>query len=302
MRCSKRFGFLISSSAAVMALAALRCPPPVSEIRKSALFVKCLRSSRARGFGGSGPGPRLAVERAHPCLHHGQMKYRARVRARAFVLALLWTSAAACSLHTPQRKVNTTVYIPAVLDAALSWHAPAYAPALFGARPLYDGPPTRHAALAVTRAVLRTNPRLSPTDALMLSDAAVRAAGRYGLPPEFLAAALLQESAFDPQAISSAGAVGIAQFMPSTADGIGVDPFDPYDAIDGAARLLSTYVRAYASFPNPYALALAAYNAGPAAVEHYRGVPPDAETQAYIDDIVDRWAKIAGYERRNSGA
>jgi len=136
----------------------------------------------------------------------------------------------------------------------------------------------------------------------MLSDAAVRAAGRYGLPPEFLAAALLQESAFDPQAISSAGAVGIAQFMPSTADGIGVDPFDPYDAIDGAARLLSTYVRAYASFPNPYALALAAYNAGPAAVEHYRGVPPYAETQAYIDDIVDRWAKIAGYERRNSGA
>jgi soluble lytic murein transglycosylase-like protein len=174
---------------------------------------------------------------------------------------------------------------------------------LFGARLLYDGPLAADPALAVTRAVLHTNPRLSPIDALRLSDAAVRAARRNGLPPEFLAATLLQESAFDPQAISSAGAIGIAQFMPSTADGMGVDPFDPFDAIDGAAQLLAQYVRAYDGvYANPYAAALAAYNAGPGAVQAYGGVPPYPQTREYIDDIVDRWAKIAGYERRRGRA
>jgi soluble lytic murein transglycosylase-like protein len=153
--------------------------------------------------------------------------------------------------------------------------------------------------LAITRTVLHTNPRLSPIDALQLSYAVARAARVNDLPPEFLAATLLQESAFDPQAISLAGAIGIAQFMPSTADAAGVDPFDPYDAIRGAARLLGEYVRDYdRRYPNPYVDALAAYNAGPGAVEAYRGVPPYAETRGYIDDIADRWAKIAGYERR----
>lgn len=200
------------------------------------------------------------------------------------------------------RTVNTTVYIPAVVNAALSWHSPGYAPTLLGARPLYDGPPTHSPTLAVTRAVLHTNMRFSPIDALRLSSAVVRAAERHGLPPEFLAAALLQESAFDPQAISSAGAVGIAQFMPSTAQEAGIDPFDPYDAIDGAAKLLSQYVRGYTrEYSNPYTAALAAYNAGPGAVETYHGIPPYAETREYIDDIVDRWAKIAGYERRSPG-
>ena len=172
---------------------------------------------------------------------------------------------------------------------------------LFGARLLYDGPPAESPTLAVTRAVLHTNPRLSPIDALMLAGAAVRAARQNGLPPEFLAATLLQESAFDPRAISAAGAVGIAQFMPSTADDAGVNPFDPFDAIDGAARMLSGYVRAYGDrYPDPYAIALAAYNAGPGAVDAYHGVPPYPETREYINDIIDRWAKIAGYERRNS--
>jgi soluble lytic murein transglycosylase-like protein len=82
-----------------------------------------------------------------------------------------------------------------------------------------------------------------------------------------------------------------------------VDPFDPYDAIDGAAQLLAQYVRAYdGRYANAYAAALAAYNAGPGAVSTYRGVPPYTETREYINDIVDRWAKIVGYERRKGGA
>lgn len=185
-----------------------------------------------------------------------------------------------------------------VRNSALSWHAPAYADTLFGARLLRDGPPVADPALAIVRAVLRTNAQISPADALLLAGETVRAARANGLPPEFLAAALLQESAFDPRALSAAGAAGIAQFMLSTAQDAGVDPFDPYSAIYGAAVLLSGYVRAYTgAYANPYAAALAAYNAGPGAVSEYRGVPPYAETREYIDDIVDRWAKIVSYER-----
>jgi soluble lytic murein transglycosylase-like protein len=223
------------------------------------------------------------------------------LRARALAFAILCVAVSACSANEGLgQRPNSTVYIPAVVNAALSWHAPAYADALYGARLLYDGPPAQNATLAVTRAVLHTNPRISPIDALRLADATVTAARRNGLPPEFLAATLLQESAFDPQAISSAGAVGIAQFMPETAAGIGIDPFDPFDAIGGAAQLLSGYVRAYGGrYANPYFSALAAYNAGPGAVDAYHGVPPYAETRDYINDIVDRWAKIAAYERRS---
>jgi soluble lytic murein transglycosylase-like protein len=96
--------------------------------------------------------------------------------------------------------------------------------------------------------------------------------------------------------LSVAGAVGIAQFMPSTADAAGVNPFDPFAAIPGAAALLAQYVRRYAAYPNPYVAALAAYNAGPGAVDEYNGVPPYAETREYVNDIVDRWAKITAYE------
>jgi soluble lytic murein transglycosylase-like protein len=163
-------------------------------------------------------------------------------------------------------------------------------------RLLRDGAPTHSITLAITRAILHTNPYLSPVDALRLAGATVSAARRAGIPPAFLAATLLQESAYDPGAISPAGAVGIAQFMISTADEAGVDPFDPFDAIGGSAQLLASYVYAYRGQANPYALALAAYNAGPGAVAAYHGVPPYAETREYIDDIVDRWAKIAGYQ------
>ncbi|MBV8353938.1 MAG: lytic transglycosylase domain-containing protein, partial [Candidatus Eremiobacteraeota bacterium] len=115
-----------------------------------------------------------------------------------------------------------------------------------------------------------------------------------GLDPSFFCATLLQESGFDPFAVSSAGALGIAQFTLDTADAFGVEPLDPPSALAGSARLLSDYVRHYRARPDadPYALALAAYNAGPLAVERYNGVPPYHETRAYIGDILDRLGRI----------
>ncbi|HTX57153.1 MAG TPA: lytic transglycosylase domain-containing protein [Candidatus Acidoferrales bacterium] len=167
-----------------------------------------------------------------------------------------------------------------------------------GARLIEDGGPLRSPQLAIARAIMRTNPRITAIGSLALAFATVRAARANALPPEFLAATILQESAYDPQAISAAGAIGIAQFEIGTADRNGVDPLDPYDAIVGAARLLASYVGAYRGvYGNPYALALAAYNAGPGAVQYYRGVPPYRETRDYIQLIYERWGRIAGYER-----
>jgi soluble lytic murein transglycosylase-like protein len=161
-----------------------------------------------------------------------------------------------------------------------------------------DGPPVASAQLAIARAILRTNPRIAAIAALALAGRTVRAARDASLPPGFLAATLLQESAYDPHAISAAGAMGIAQFEIETADEYGVSPFDPRSAIPGAARLLHQYVRAYREAADPYAFALAAYNAGPGAVAHYGGVPPYAETREYIALIYERWSRIAAYQRR----
>ena len=110
-----------------------------------------------------------------------------------------------------------------------------------------------------------------------------RAAAANGLPPALLAALLQAESGYDPRALSPAGAQGIAQFMPATARGMGLaDPFDPRQAIPTAARLLSGHLREFGSIP----MALAAYNAGGGAVRRYGGVPPYAETQAYVVRIL----------------
>lgn len=204
-----------------------------------------------------------------------------------------------CSPATSERAANTTVYVPKIANDALSWRAPAYVPALAGLDVLRDGPGTASVTLAVTRVVLRTNARLAPLDALRLSAAAVRAARANALVPEFFCATLLQESAFDPAALSVAGAVGIAQFMPATAQAYGVDPYAPADAIRGAAALLGAYVRAYRSvYADPYAAALAAYNAGPGAVAYYRGIPPYPQTRAYVGYVYARWARIVAAERQ----
>ncbi|HTX58229.1 MAG TPA: lytic transglycosylase domain-containing protein [Verrucomicrobiae bacterium] len=163
--------------------------------------------------------------------------------------------------------------------------------------PLRDGPPVSYPELALARAILHTNFRIEPADALLLAVATARAARENELPPEFLGATLLQESAYDPTARSVAGAIGIAQFMPETAAEEGVDPRDPLAAIAAAAGLLGGYVRAYRTrFADPFEIALAAYNAGPEAVDRYDGVPPYAETREYVDLIFERQARIVSYE------
>ena len=115
-------------------------------------------------------------------------------------------------------------------------------------------------------------------------DPIARAALRWNVPMNLLVAQLYAESGFNPFAQSGAGAQGIAQFMPGTARSYGLtDPFDADRAIDAQAHLMSDLLK---RFGGKAALALAGYNAGPAAVDRYGGVPPYAETRAYVAKIL----------------
>ena len=105
-----------------------------------------------------------------------------------------------------------------------------------------------------------------------------QASAKTGTPAPLLAAILYNESRFQPDVVSSAGAEGIAQFMPSTAAANGVAPFDPNSAIPGAAALLAGFHKAFGSWTE----AIAAYAAGGGAVEAAGGVPKDGSTPAYV--------------------
>jgi soluble lytic murein transglycosylase-like protein len=107
----------------------------------------------------------------------------------------------------------------------------------------------------------------------------------HGVDPRLLEAVAQVESGMDPSAVSPAGAQGLMQLMPATAAGLGVtDPFDPTQAIDGAARLLRRHLDRFGSVE----LALAAYNAGAGAVTRHGGIPPYPETQQYVRRVLDR--------------
>ncbi|MCL4442766.1 MAG: lytic transglycosylase domain-containing protein [Actinobacteria bacterium] len=106
-----------------------------------------------------------------------------------------------------------------------------------------------------------------------------QAAANNGISPIMLAAVSKVESGFDPSAVSSAGAEGIMQIMPSLAAEMGINAYDPVQAINAGAAILSSNLK---MFGNSVPLALAAYNAGQGAVQQYGGVPPYPQTQNYV--------------------
>lgn len=110
------------------------------------------------------------------------------------------------------------------------------------------------------------------------------AAAKYNLPFAFLWAVIRQESAFDPNAESPVGALGLMQLMPDTAAWLGVrDPLDPRQNIMGGAKYLARLLKKYNGDKR---LALAGYNAGPGNVRKHKGVPPFPETQKYVKKVL----------------
>jgi soluble lytic murein transglycosylase-like protein len=131
------------------------------------------------------------------------------------------------------------------------------------------------AAVTAPRPILAPKP-LTP---LELADAA---ADKYGLPPKLVRAVMSAESAGQPNAVSPKGAIGLMQLMPTTAKELGVDPHDPEQNVDGGTRYLRDLLLKYDGF---LWHALAAYNAGPGAVQKYGDIPPYPETLRYIKRI-----------------
>jgi len=150
---------------------------------------------------------------------------------------------------------------------------------LFGALPT-GAPPASNPTSEVGRASSAAPPKRFAG----IIDSAAR---QNRLDPALLDSVIRQESGFRADVVSGAGAVGLMQLMPATARELGVsDPFDPAQNVEGGAKYLRSLLDRY---DGRLDLALAAYNAGPAAVDHFGGVPPYRETQEYVSSI------MAGY-------
>jgi soluble lytic murein transglycosylase-like protein len=147
-------------------------------------------------------------------------------------------------------------------------------------------------------APLPQKPSAAPANPLNATarELVTRAAADAGLPPEIVQSIAKAESNFNPNAVSRKGAIGPMQLMPKTAADLEANPYNPAENAAAGARYLRDLLLKYANDPHQVSKAIAAYNAGPAAVDKYNGVPPYRETVTYVYRVLKEYEKA----KRNS--
>lgn len=143
--------------------------------------------------------------------------------------------------------------------------------------------------------VLRTiNPHLQVNQSISYARSLLADSERTGLDPNLIMALVTVESSWRQTAISVHGARGLGQLMPSTAAKLGVNSRDPAQNLRGASAYLRTLIDRFAGRGvNAMRDAIGAYNAGPLAVERYRGLPPFYETRRYVSKVISQWHKLS---------
>ena len=138
-------------------------------------------------------------------------------------------------------------------------------------------------------------PNLTPQELI------TRAALHAGLPPAIVHSIARAESGYREDAVSPKGAIGLMQLMPKTAAELDADPRDPAQNADAGARYLRDLLEKYENDPHQVSKAVAAYNAGPAAVDKYHGIPPYAETIQYVNRVLKQYEKEQAKQKPSSG-
>jgi soluble lytic murein transglycosylase-like protein len=154
-------------------------------------------------------------------------------------------------------------------------------------------PNTPGAVRAYAGVLRKINPQMPVWQSRDLAKHLLVNARRWKIDANVLVALVSVESAWNTTARSWAGAIGLGQLMPGTAANLHVNPHDPYQNLQGAARYLGGLLERYKNKPDRYALAFAAYNAGPKAVAQFGGIPPYAETERYVVKVMSAWQRIS---------
>ena len=141
----------------------------------------------------------------------------------------------------------------------------------------------------------RVEPKLAepePAEDRTIVELVDELAAEFGLHPALIHSVIAAESNYQADAVSHKGAIGLMQLMPETADELEVDPYEPSQNVLGGVKYLREMLERYRGKPDQLLRALAAYNAGPGAVDRYDGPPPYAETQDYIVKVIRRFLRL----------
>jgi len=127
-----------------------------------------------------------------------------------------------------------------------------------------------------------------------------KAAEKAGLPPDILHSVARAESGYRTNAVSPKGAIGLMQLMPKTAAALNANPYDPQQNAEAGAEYLAQLLEKYKDDPHQVSKAVAAYNAGPGAVDKYKGIPPYRETVDYVSRVISDYNKRTAKKQASS--